>query len=483
MAKRIGVAVGIITAAVLVAVVDRIALFGTGGLHHLIPVGVVGFRGCGRRRRRLGRGGRAGRSRVLVGHGSGRAGADILIPDMLRDCRQGGAVVLRNIAVGADITEQRIHRRTGQVDAVACFHIPALGIAGIRVLEGFGAVEEFPSVFFAHCHKAGVVFVNLGLGQALVRVLLAERRDRVDNDIDTWVGFDNGLDALLIVGDEVFGAVARRKVVCAKGQDHPLRLHQRNSFGHRLVIGVTGKLHAGIGGKAAGRHANRPNRVVIAAVVKHAVHSRCVRIPQKQRFINIFLPRIFAFLQNGRSVLRGIDGVFVLVVAGVFHQRFTGSGSALRLCPGGSQAVHHQKRDHNGQQHQSTADGQHKMHASPAAPAGPERSVASFSSCHSMLSPFLVPGPSPPCSAADSLRDAVTDLFYTIFPQCTSVLPIFTCFAQKWLLPGRREAKAKRKLTIFAAIWRCCTPARLGCAGRAVGETVYQGRVSSAQTG
>ena len=118
------------------------------------------------------------------------------------------------------------------MNAIAGNNIAIFGVARIGVLQYLGAIQIFPTVALAHLNKAGVVFVDLGLGQALVRMLLAERRDRVDDDIDPRVGFDDREDPLLIVFDKFFGTIARREVVGTEGQDNPLRLHYCNGLRH-----------------------------------------------------------------------------------------------------------------------------------------------------------------------------------------------------------------------------------------------------------
>ena len=87
----------------------------------------------------------------------------VLIAGMLGDGGQRGTVILRDIAVGADVAEQRVHRRAGQVDAVARLHIASLGVAGGAVLEGLGAVQKLPALFLAHLHESLVEFVHLCL--------------------------------------------------------------------------------------------------------------------------------------------------------------------------------------------------------------------------------------------------------------------------------------------------------------------------------
>ena len=102
---------------------------------------------------------------------------------MLRDRRQRGAVILGNVAVGADVVEQRVHRRAGQMNAVARLYIAALGVAGDGILQHLGAVQELPVLLLAHFDERLVVLVHLGLGQALVGVLLPDGRDGVDDDV------------------------------------------------------------------------------------------------------------------------------------------------------------------------------------------------------------------------------------------------------------------------------------------------------------
>ena len=151
---------------------------------------------------------------------------------MLGDGGQRRAVILRDIAVGADIVEQCIHRAAGQVDSVARLHIAALGVAGGGVLQYLGAVQELPALLLAHFHQGLVVLVHLGLGQALVGVLLPDGRDGVDEDIHAGVGRNNGLDARLIILDEIRCFVAGIQVVGAKSQNDPAGLQFCHRLGH-----------------------------------------------------------------------------------------------------------------------------------------------------------------------------------------------------------------------------------------------------------
>ena len=110
------------------------------------------------------------------------------------------------------------------MDAVARLYITALGVAGDGILQHLGAVQEFPALLLAHFDERFVVLVHLGLGQALVGVLLPDGRDGVDDDVHAGVGGDDGLDAGLVVFNEVRGLIAGVQVVRAEGQDDPARL-------------------------------------------------------------------------------------------------------------------------------------------------------------------------------------------------------------------------------------------------------------------
>ena len=123
------------------------------------------------------------------------------------------------------------------MDAVARLHIAALGVAGDGILQHLGAVQELPVLLLAHFDERFVVLVHLGLGQALVGVLLPDGRDGVDDDVHAGVGGDDGLDAGPVVFDEVRGLIAGVQVVRAEGQDDPARLQFRHGLGHRDVAG------------------------------------------------------------------------------------------------------------------------------------------------------------------------------------------------------------------------------------------------------
>ena len=295
---------------------------------------------------------------------------------MRRDSSQGGTIVLSDIAVGADILKQGIHGGAGQVDAVAALHIAALGVTGRGVLEHLGTVEELPAVVLAHLDDGLVVFVHLGLGQALVGMLLAQGRDGVDDDVHAGIGFLHGLDALLIAFDKVLGAVGGAQVVGAEGDNDPLGLHDGHGFGHGLVTGKPFELHTFVGSQGTGRHTHRADGIVIAAVIKHAVHARRVGIPQEEGIVDVFLPGVLGFFQNGGGILGGVDGVLVLVVPFLIHH-FLG-GLAFRVGIGAAQAVNDQKSRQRGNQDDGTADGQHKIHAAFAGEPGPKALFGCF---------------------------------------------------------------------------------------------------------
>ena len=121
---------------------------------------------------------------------------------------QGRAGILGNVTVGADVSKQHIHGLLGQVDTITAQHIAAFGIASGAVLQHLGAVQELPAVILAHLHQGFVVFIYLGLGQVLVGMLLAQRRNSVHNDIHTGVSILHSLDALGVIAGKAGSAVA-----------------------------------------------------------------------------------------------------------------------------------------------------------------------------------------------------------------------------------------------------------------------------------
>ena len=87
-------------------------------------------------------------------------------------------------------------------------NITTFGISGRSIFQRFGTVQEFPVIFLAHLNQCLVVFVHLGLGQVLVRMLLAQRRNSVHNDIHTGVSILHSLDALGVIAGKAGSAVA-----------------------------------------------------------------------------------------------------------------------------------------------------------------------------------------------------------------------------------------------------------------------------------
>ena len=282
---------------------------------------------------------------------------------MLGDGGQRGAVILRDIAVGADVAEQRVHRRAGQVDAVARLHIAGLGVAGGAVLEGLGAVQKLPALFLAHLHESLVEFVYLCLGKALVGMLLADRRDCVDDDVRAGVGGDDRLNAGLVVFDEIGGLVAGVQIVRAEGQDDPAGLQLGHGLRHRQVAGPGAELYAGKARKRFGAHADRADGVVIAAVIEHPVHAGRVAVPQKEGLVYVAFAGIGALLQNGRGVGLRVDGVFLFVVAAFGHHGFAVHGrNALRGGAAERQPADERQRNADADQQHHTAQGQHQIH-------------------------------------------------------------------------------------------------------------------------
>ena len=440
MAERFHIIVGIVEPGVLVAVIDRIALLGAGRLDDLTPIGVFNFLrrrlggGFLRRLRRFAAGRSRRRGRLAGDDGGGRGGADVLIAEMLGDIGQRRAVVLRDIAVGADIVEQNADGLLGQVDAVALDHIAVPGVAGLGVLEDLGAVQKLPVMGLAHLHDGLVELVDLGLGQVFPGVLPPDGRDRVDDDIDAGVSLLHRLDARLILRNKALGGQRGGQVVGAEGDDHAARLHEGDRFRHCLVAGIAIKLDAGVIGQGAGRHADRGGGVIQRAEAEHA-HARGVGIAQKQRFVDVRLPGVLAFHEDRRGILRGVDRVFVLVVVRVFDQRLRGGRFGLPF----GHAVHRRQGGDGGQQHERKTDHEHKIHAAPGAQPGPEAGLFPFPAfCHGFSFP-AVPGagaalylPAQSCAASVSIN------LYILhhFPRLRQCFPHFYIFCTKKPLAG-----------------------------------------------
>ena len=216
----------IILAGILIAMVVGVALLRAGGGDDLTPIGVFRVRGRGGIAAAgavcpVGSIGRTAVAGIFIGsfsgfgrYGSGGAGhnvarnRNILIPRMGRHSGQGRAGILGNVTVGADVSKQRIHGLLSQVDTITAQHIAAFGIASGAVLQHLGAVQELPAVILAHLHQGFVVFIYLGLGQVLVGMLLAQRRNSVHNDIHTGVSILHSLDALGVIAGKAGSAVA-----------------------------------------------------------------------------------------------------------------------------------------------------------------------------------------------------------------------------------------------------------------------------------
>ena len=278
---------------------------------------------------------------------------------MLRDAGQRGAVILGDVAVGADVGEQRLHRRAGQVDAVARLHIAAFGVAGGGVLQHLGTVQKFPALVLTHLDKGFVVLIYLRLGQALVGVLLPDGWNRVDDNIHAGVGGHDGLNAGLVVLDEIRRLVTGVQVIGAEGQQHPARLQLGHGLRHRDVAGRGAQLHAGKAGQRFRAHAHRADGVVIAAIVKHTVHTRRVAVPQKEGFFYVAVACVGGGGQNRGIVGLRVNGVLLFVVAAFRHHRATVRGGAA--CAGIKRANQRQRNRNADQQHHA-AQGQHQIH-------------------------------------------------------------------------------------------------------------------------
>ena len=249
------------------------------------------------------------------------------------------------------------------MDAVARLHIAALGVAGDGILQHLGTVQELPALLLAHFDERFVVLVHLGLGQALVGVLLPDGRDGVDDDVHAGVGGDDGLDAGLVVFDEVRGLIAGVQVVRAEGQDDPARLQFRHGLGHCDVAGRSAYLHAGKGRQALGGHAHRADGVVVAAIVEHAVHAGRVAVAQKQRLVHIAVARVGALLKDRGGVGLGIDGVFLFIIAALDdHGRAVHGGHALGVRAAEVDAADEHQRDADADQQHDAAQSQHQIH-------------------------------------------------------------------------------------------------------------------------
>ena len=337
-----------------------VALLGAGGSHHRVGVGVDRLPGFLALRGFLG----VLLLRDLGGfrRGHHRRGVDhrVLVLAAGGHRGQGRAVVLGDVAVGAHIAEQRVHGGAGQVDAVAALHIARLRVASGLVLEGLGAVQKLPVLLLAHLHQRLVELVHLRLGQRLVGMALAQRRDGVDDDVHAGIRLHDALDAGLIVGDEFFGAGAGAKVVGAEGEHHPFGLHQRHRLRHRLVAGIALEPGTGKGGQAAGRHAHRADGVVRSAVIEQPVHAGGVAVAQEQRFVHVGLTRVGGQLQNGGAVLGGVDDVLVFIVAALHHHRSAVHGFWFIGCV--RRAVDQQQRRPGCEQQCRRAACQHHVH-------------------------------------------------------------------------------------------------------------------------
>ena len=361
---------------------------------------------------------------------------------MLGHILDGGAVILGDITVGTHIIEKGFHRRPGQMDAVAGLHITALGVAGGGILEHLGAVEEFPPLFLAHLDQRFVVLVHLRLGQVLVGVRLPQRRDGVDDDVHAGVGFDDALDAFLVVFHEILRRVAGAQVIGAEGQNDPPGLHQRHRLGHGDIIGIPLQLHAGIGGQRARAHAHRTDGVVIAAVVEHAVHAGRVAVPQEKRLVHVVLPGVLALLQDGGGILGLVDGVLILVVAALGHQRVAvRSGVRPAVRAGGVQPADEHKGDRHAYQQHQAAHPHDQIHFA----AGIQRLFIRFffrSACH--------------CSSfrTHSSTFGTYGFYFTLF---WSGAPVFSQFlhilARKNMSPARCRGHTLQILCSFGS--RC----------------------------
>ncbi len=212
----------------------------------------------------------------------------------------------------------------------------------------------------AHLHDGLVELVHLGLGQRLVGVLLAQRRDGVDDDIHTGVGRLDRLNARLIILNKFGGGEVGVQVVGAEGQDDPAGLHQSHRLRHGHIAAVAAEFDAGKAGQGPGRHAHRTDGVIVAAIVEHAVHAGGVAVSQEEGVIDIFLPRIVGLGQDGGFKLGGIDGMFVLIIAALHHHRFT--VYSLRLLLRAAKAVYKKQRNPDADQQHHTAKQQHHVH-------------------------------------------------------------------------------------------------------------------------
>ena len=371
---------------------------------------------------------------------------------MLGHILHRGTVVLCDIAVGTDILKQFFHSGLGQVDAVTGFHVAALGITGGGIFEDFCAVQELPVVFLAHFHQRFVVLIHLGLGQILVGMHLAQRRDGVDDDIHAGIGFHNALDAFLVIFHKTIRRVIRAQIVGTEGQNHALGLHQGNRFGHGNVVGIPLQLHTGIGCQRLGAHAHRADGIVVGAIVKHTVHTRRIAVPQEQCFIHVVLPGVLAFLQNRGRILCLVNGILVLIVAALGNQRLT---FRCRFAVGiAAEKVHapHQNKGnrHTDQQHQ-TAQAHDNVHFT----AGIQRLLfgcfflcfachcGSFRAKKMLYLLFLY----------------IRCLLYTIFRANASLFSIFTYFssgqAHKKCSPPAAKSR-KRIQTFLGRRWARC---------------------------
>ena len=317
------------------------------------------------------------------------------------------------------------------MDAVAALHIAAPGIAGGGILEDLGAVEELPVVFLAHLHQGLVVLVQLALGQAGIGVLLAQRRDGVHDDIHAGIGLHNGADTRSVVFGKAGRRIAGVQVVGAEGQDDPAGLHEGHRLRHGLVAAVTLELHTGVAGQRPGRHPHRTDGIVIGTIIKHTIHPGGVGIAQEERFVQVGLAGIRAFLQNGGGVLGRVDGVLILVIAALHHHRRGGGHSQIPVLPcRRAAAPHNKKRGNHGEKQGGAAQRQHKIHPFPFIHTGPE-TLAVFLFCHGCSFLLLLylshagQGPAPGFNRC-------TKPIVHHFRQFHQWFPFFSYFTQKW---------------------------------------------------
>ena len=253
-----------------------------------------------------------------------------------------GAGILIFIGVGAYVSKQCVHAVFGKMHPVAQ-GVVFFGPAGGFVFQGLGTVEVFIPLGGTHFANGLVVSIHLRLAQAAVFALGIQRGNAVYDQRRIGIGLVNGLEALFVGVDELFGVGAgAAQVVGAKGDDDALRLQDLDGLGHGHGAAHAGKLLAFQRGDRAHAHAYHANVVADGGVgfagffvaVHHKAHG--VGIPQKQGVGHILGTGVLGFGQHGALKFFGVDhaqgGIVVKILFG--NRRAVRSGGIGRGIPG-----------------------------------------------------------------------------------------------------------------------------------------------------